>query len=115
MADEINLTYRSGATLTYGAFQPDGTVRTAAGTNLPEVGATGYYVASDSAVVVGDQIVVKEGVNIVAGGQYEIRIPTDISTLQTTANTISTDVGTTNALLSGILATGGRVNDKWSR
>jgi hypothetical protein len=72
MANEIQLTFRTGATLTYGAYQPDGTVRTAAATSLPEVAATGYYTATDGSVLVGDMITVKEGVNVVAGGLYEL-------------------------------------------
>jgi len=72
MANEIQLTFRTGATLTYGAYQPEGTVRTAAATSLPEIGTTGYYTATDANIVVGDQVVVKEGTNIVAGGVYEI-------------------------------------------
>ena len=68
---EIQLSaFRSGATLTYGAYETDGTVRTAAGTALPEVNATGYYKTDDVNVVAGDIIVIKEGVNVVAGGFY---------------------------------------------
>ena len=61
MADEIKAVYESGKTLTYGAYQPDGTVRTAAGTSLPEVGTTGYYKATDGSIQAGDIVVLKEG------------------------------------------------------
>lgn len=71
MANEIQLEYRSGATLTYGAYEPDGSVRTAAGTSLPEISSTGYYTATDGSIVAGDAVVVKEGANVVAGGTYQ--------------------------------------------
>ena len=88
MADELTLGYRTGATLTYGAYQPSGTVRTAAGTSLPEIGATGYYTVSDAALVALDFIVVKEGTNVVAQGQFrpEVTVPgltDDLSTILT--------------------------------
>jgi len=72
MANEIKLAFRSGATLTYGAYQPDGTVRTAAATSLPEISSTGYYTATDANIVAGDTVVVKESTSVVAGGVYEI-------------------------------------------
>ena len=45
MANEIKFGYLSGTDLTYTAYKPDGTVRTAS-TALPEVGTTGYYTAN---------------------------------------------------------------------
>ena len=72
MANEIQLTYRSGATLTFGAYQHDGTVRTAAATAVPEIGTTGYYTTDDGNILVGDSVSIKEGVNVVAGGLYEL-------------------------------------------
>ena len=69
--NEIQLpAFRSGATLTYEVLQTNGTVRTAAGTSLPEVNSTGYYTADNSDVAIGDIIVIKEGANVVAGGFY---------------------------------------------
>ncbi len=71
MANEIQFPgFRIGATLTYEALQPDGTVRTAAGTSLPEITGTGYYKADDGNVIAGDGVVVKEGVSVVGGGIY---------------------------------------------
>jgi hypothetical protein len=71
MANEIQFGYRSGATLTYGVYQPDGTVRTAAGTSLPEIGSTGYYTATDASVAAQDAIIVKESTNVVGYGIYQ--------------------------------------------
>ena len=71
MADNITIGYRTGVIdLTYGAYQPSGTVRTAAGTALTEVGTTGYYKASAAAIVAGDSVIVKEGTSVVAWGEY---------------------------------------------
>ena len=100
MANEIQFAgFRTGATLTYGAFEPDGTVRTAAGTSLPEIGTTGYYVANDAAIVAGDAVVVKEGANEVGGGVYipEANVPgvaTEVKqdAIQADIDTIAIDV-----------------------
>ena len=61
----------SGEALTYEALQADGTVRTAAGTSLPEIGTTGYYTVVDPAVVTGDVAVVKNAAGDVVGGGEE--------------------------------------------
>ena len=71
MANEITFGYRSGATLTYGAYQPDGSVRTAVGTSLPENGSTGYYIATDGSIQAGDIVIVKEGTDVVGWGEYQ--------------------------------------------
>ena len=71
MANEIQFGYRSGATLTYGAYQPDGTIRTAAGASLPEIGTTGYYTATDANIQPKDAIIVKDGSNVVGSGEYQ--------------------------------------------
>jgi hypothetical protein len=57
---EVTFGYKTGETLTYGAYEEDGTVRTAAGTSLPEEGSTGYYHATDANVDVGDVIIVRD-------------------------------------------------------
>lgn len=71
MANEITFGYPTGKTLTYGAYQPSGTVRTAAGTSLTEVAGTGYYKADDGNISVNDIVVVKEGSNVVGWGEYQ--------------------------------------------
>lgn len=86
MADEITYQYPTGHTLTYGVYTPAGVVRTAAGTALPETTGTGYYHATNASVVIGDQVVVKEGTIVVAGGEY--RPGVDETTIVATMATI---------------------------
>ena len=71
MADEISEGAVSGLSLTYGAYQPDGTVRTAAGTALTEVGSTGLYLADDANVQYGDILVFKIGSDVVGSRIYK--------------------------------------------
>jgi hypothetical protein len=61
--------WRSGETLTYEALQADGTVRTAAGTSIPEINSTGYYTVLDASVVTGDNALINDGNGIIGGGQ----------------------------------------------
>lgn len=61
--------WKSGEALTYEALQPDGTVRTTAGTSFPEIGSTGYYTVIDANVVVGDVAVVNDGTKNVGFGE----------------------------------------------
>ena len=70
MANEINFAWKSGESLDYGVYQPAGTVRTAAGTSLPEISSTGYYTATDGNIQTGDIVVVTDGTNIVGHGEY---------------------------------------------
>lgn len=70
MANEITFGYVTGATLTYGVYQPDGTVRTAAATALTEVTGTGYYKATNASIVAGDFVIIKQGTLEVGQGQY---------------------------------------------
>ena len=65
----IKFVWKTGETLTYEATKPDGTVRTSAGTSLPEIGSTGYYTAVDSSLQSGDMIMVSDGTRIVGGGE----------------------------------------------
>lgn len=74
MADEITFGYKSGLTLTYGVFQPDGTVRTSAGTSLPEESGTGYYHATDGNITAGDLVIIKESTNVVGFGEYRSEV-----------------------------------------
>ena len=115
--NEINLGYRSGATLTYGIYYPDGTVRVAAGTSLPEIGSTGYYTASAATMVALDVVIVKEGTNVVAYGQFEppastpfAATATDMTTVLSDLSTVSTGIANIQTTEAGILANGSRTN-----
>jgi len=78
--NEIQLpAFRSGATLTYEVLAPDGTVRTPAGTPLPEVRTTGYYTTDDAGVAIGDIVVIKEGATVVGGGFYGLSTAGQVS------------------------------------
>ena len=70
MANEITFGYKSGETLTYGAYKTNGTVRTAAATSLPEIGTTGYYTVTDANIQTGDIVIVDDGTNKVGWGEY---------------------------------------------
>lgn len=66
----IGFEFFSGDTLTYEALSEDGgTVRTVAGTSLPEIGSTGYYTVVDANVVTSDVAVVSNATGVVGGGK----------------------------------------------
>ena len=92
MANEITVGYRTGATLTYGVYDPDGTVQTAAGTALTEVAGTGYYKATDANIAAGDIVIVKEGTVVVAYGEYLPQVTSDV--ISSSLTTIDTNVDT---------------------
>lgn len=71
---EIKFGWKTGETLTYGAYEPDGTVRTAAATGLPEEGATGYYHVTNANLVAGDVVVVNDGTRNVGFGEYRSEV-----------------------------------------
>jgi len=57
--NEITHGYTKSRNLSYAAYEPDGTVRTAK-TSLPEEGSTGYYHADDASVIPGDFIIITD-------------------------------------------------------
>ncbi len=65
----LRFVWKTGETLTYEALQAGGTVRTAAGTSLPEISSTGYYTVVDANVVTGDTAIVSDSSGVVGGGE----------------------------------------------
>jgi hypothetical protein len=115
VANEIEFGYTTGKTLKYGAYQKGGATRTAAGTALTEQAGTGYYYASDAAVVAGDSVIVTEGAAIVGAGEYlpavtASGLTTGLAALEAKINIIDTNVDTVNTNVSTILTTEQRVN-----
>ena len=82
--DEITFGYRTGKTLTYGVYDPDGSVVTAAGTSLPEEGATGYYHADDANIDALDFVIVIDSVTgvVVGQGQFSPDVTSDEITVE---------------------------------
>jgi len=73
MSDEITFGFKTGYTLEYGVYSPAGGVVTAAGTSLPEQGATGYYHATDANIDALDFVIVTNNADgsVVGQGQYQ--------------------------------------------
>jgi hypothetical protein len=98
MADEITFGYRTGHNLEYGVYEPDGTPRTAAGTNLPEEGSTGYYHATDNNIEALDFVIVTDAATgvVVGQGQYSpdvtsVAIDLDLTALESKIDALIKD------------------------
>ena len=90
MANEVQFGYAAGKTLKYGAYAPGGATRTAAGTALTEQAGTGYYYATDAAVLAGDAIIVTEGAVIVGAGEYLPAVTATAASLQEIEDLVTT-------------------------
>jgi len=95
MSNEITWGYKTGETLTYAAYRPDGTERTAAGTELPEIGSTGYYTASDANIQTKDFVIIRNDSDVEVGqGEYRpenANIAAILAIVGTTGVTVASD------------------------
>jgi len=98
MANEITFGYTTGRDLAYGVYQPNGAVRTAAGTDLPEIPATGYYTATNASIVSGDFVIVTDSVlGVVGQGEYQpevATVPTGMDAIEDKIDIIDENVDT---------------------
>ena len=92
MADEITFGYRTGHTLQYGVYDPTGSVVTAAGTSLPEEGATGYYHATDASIDALDFVIVTDSVTGVVVGQGQFSPDVTSASITIDIGDIETDI-----------------------
>ena len=131
--NKIRAEYPTGHTGTFTVFQPDDSLRGSAGQSLSDAGHLGHYVGTPSpALVALDWVVVYFDGNPTYQGQYfpEVSTPdalTAIGTVQTTVNTINsnvntaiTDIGVIDTNVDTLLSTvtalegdAGRVNNSW--
>jgi hypothetical protein len=97
MANEIKLGYYTGQTLTYAVYNPDGTEVTAPGTALPEIGATGYYTATNGDIAAADICIISDTNGVLFYGEYKpdvvsAGVSAEIAAVDTKIDTIDTVV-----------------------
>ena len=116
MAYEVTFGFIPGNTLKYYAYEPDGTERTAA-TALPEIGATGYYVATDATLVAGDFVIVRKtpyaAADVIGQGQYKPEvsaagITSDLTDIAADIVDIAADIVVIDGIVDEILITENR-------
>lgn len=103
MANEIKLGYKTGQTLTYAVYNPDGTQVTAPGTSLPEIGATGYYTASNASIAAGDVCMISDANGVLFQGEYKPEI---------SATVIDGKINTIDGLIDALTTTLASVDGK---
>lgn len=107
MANEVNFIYISGKTLTFSVYKKDGTARET-GTALTETPASsGLYLGSPTAIIGGDNVIIKEGTTVVGGGEFPPWIA-----LETTVADADVDGSATDAIFT--LTDGSSSNDEYN-
>lgn len=70
MANEINFGYQTGATLTFSVYTSAGSEREADSSLTETPASSGLYLGTPAAISKGDQVIIKEGTDVVGHGEY---------------------------------------------